>query len=158
MLGMLTGALSFFRLRWRTVLIVTAATLLVLVVWQWRSDIKQSVQAVMSYEQVLQDLEDQKQALRDVMAEQERRERLDKQYQDALDEIQVSLQGLEYEIHQIEQADPDVADWADNPQPDVVYERLRAKISQSRYQNGTSARPPAGKVGGTDPAPDPPGE
>lgn len=157
MLGFLGSALSFLRLRWKPVLIVTAATLLALMVWQWRSDIRQSVQAVMSYEQVLQDLEDQKQALQDVIEEQERQERLDTKYQDALDEIQVSLQGMEHEIHQIEQADPDVADWADNLVPDAVFNRLRPEGPQGRDQNGTSADTPAEEVGEANSAPDSPG-
>jgi septal ring factor EnvC (AmiA/AmiB activator) len=119
--------MGFLRIRWKAVLILAAAGVLMFVFWQWRSDIQDRVRAVVGYEQVIQALDEQKQALGKLRAENARVRRINAQYETRLENIRQSLRGLEYEIRDLETASEAVADWAGNPLPGPVLDRLRGK-------------------------------
>jgi septal ring factor EnvC (AmiA/AmiB activator) len=125
--SILSWAMGFLRIRWKAVLILAAAGVLMFVFWQWRSDIQDRVRAVVGYEQVIQALDEQKQALGKLRAENARVRRINAQYETRLENIRQSLRGLEYEIRDLETASEAVADWAGNPLPDPVLDRLRGE-------------------------------
>lgn len=148
--SILSWAMGFLRIRWKAVLILAAAGVLIFVFWQWRSDIQARVRAVIGYEQVIQALDEQKQALNELRAENARVRRINAQYATRLETIRQSLRGLEYEIRDLEKASQTVADWADNTVPGPVLDRLRGERSPNRDQNKNSTDPASPGMDATD--------
>jgi len=148
--SILSWAMGFLRIRWKAVLILAAAGVLMFVFWQWRSDIQDRVRAVVGYEQVIQALDEQKQALKDMQAENARVRRINDEYADRLETIRQSLRGLEYEIRDLETASEAVADWADNLLPGSVLDRLRGERSPNRDPDTNSTDPASPGMDATD--------
>ncbi len=135
MIGFLTSLGSFFRLRWKAILVIVAGIGIALLVWQWRSDIVQRVKAINSYEQVIQSLEEQQKAFDKLVEENKRVRRLNKKYREDIKEIKKSRMELLYEMEKLQESNKKVRNWANNRIPNAVLIRLRSNSTKSSYQN-----------------------
>jgi len=126
MFGFLTGALSFLKVRWKAVAVLCVALLIAGVIWKGHSLIAAKARAVMGYEQVIQALSEQKEALREYEEEIERRRRLNEKYRERLQNIQQAIASIEGDLYDLEQKSQKVADWTDDRWPEPLVRRVRA--------------------------------
>jgi LysB family phage lysis regulatory protein len=139
MVGWLASLGSFFRLKWKAILVIVVGLILVFVIWQWRSDIQDRVRAMMGQEQLMQAIEEQKETIQEMRKEQKRRQRINEKYEQELEEIKEYIRSIRHEVRDLEKQNEKVADWADNRVPDAVLDRLRDKGSNGSNKNQKDA-------------------
>lgn len=138
-MGWIASLGSFFRLKWKAILVIVAGLILVFVIWQWRSDIQDRVRAMMGQEQLMQAIQEQQETIDKMKEERQRILRINKKYANKLEEIKESMRGIQNDVREIEQENKKVADWADNRVPDAVLDRLRDSSKENNNKNQTKS-------------------
>lgn len=116
---------NFFKLKWKPILIIVAGLLIVLLVWQWRSDIQEKVRAVTGYNQVVQTLEEQKKEFKKLEKQYERVIEINKKYKEEIKEIKQNRLEISNDINELKKNNKQVKNWSNNTIPNAVYNRLR---------------------------------
>ena len=153
MVGWLASLGSFFRLRWKAMLVIVVGLLLVFVIWKWRSDIEDKMRAVIGQQQLMQVIEEQNQSIKELKQEQQRVKRLNKKYIKQLEEIENQMEGISHDVQKLEEQNEKVADWADNSMPDAVYSRLRQANPDNSNQDKNGANSASKGVDSADSSP-----
>lgn len=149
MWGILSSAAGLLRLRWKGIAVIGGILVFGLTIWQWHTDIVSRVRAMAGYEQVVQALKEQKQALEAYREETRRVRRINEKSAKKLQEIERVLAILEGSFYELEQKSEAVADWADNRAPGPLLDWLRESPADGDQSEGR-ADPSAQAVGRAD--------
>ena len=138
MWGIFSSLGSFFRLRWRGILVIVVGILIVLGVWSYKSSIQEWTRAKIGYNQVQQALKEQKQAMKELQRQNELVIKINKQYREKIQDIRNDMVEVSNEIEKLERQNKKVADWADNSAPPAVINSLRVENAKSGNKNGNT--------------------
>jgi len=133
------SVLSAIKLRWRGILIICLFLGLVVLVWQWRSDIQEAERLSSENDRLVSAVEKQRKELEELVEENERRERINERHKDHIEDLKSRLRKAPYGIQDRIQNNEEVADWSDNDMPDTVYDSLRGQENSGNSRNQTNS-------------------